>query len=180
MSSTYSKLSGFMDCGYERISGVPELPEPRHTYEQIPGASSQEQGGWTDTQIQVAREQGGWTDTQGGLQGVGWLPARRELLAKEGTCGPQTRVGWVSTTPRTSQPWTSAWRRWERQRLGCKMGTFRLLKSFFSGAGLLPLQGSQSLREVTDPAPGLTCLVPFHGSGTPYPCGFGQNSFPCN
>uniref|UniRef100_A0AC11E8F7 SH2 domain containing 7 n=1 Tax=Ovis aries TaxID=9940 RepID=A0AC11E8F7_SHEEP len=55
MSPIYSKLSGFMDCGYERISGVPELPEPRHTYEQIPGASSQEQGGWTDTQIQAAR-----------------------------------------------------------------------------------------------------------------------------
>ncbi|KAB0348593.1 hypothetical protein FD754_013450 [Muntiacus muntjak] len=55
MSPTYSKLSGFTDCGYERISGVPELPEPRHTYEQIPGASSQEQGGWTDTQIQAAR-----------------------------------------------------------------------------------------------------------------------------
>ncbi|XP_055273983.1 SH2 domain-containing protein 7 isoform X2 [Moschus berezovskii] len=54
-SPMYSKLSGFTDCGYERISGVPELPEPRHTYEQIPGASSQEQGGWTDTQIQAAR-----------------------------------------------------------------------------------------------------------------------------
>ena len=53
MGPTYSKLSGFTDCGYERISEVPELPEPRHTYEQIPGASSQEQGGWTDTQIQT-------------------------------------------------------------------------------------------------------------------------------
>ena len=86
MSPTYSKLSGFMDCGYERISGVPELPEPRHTYEQIPGV------GWG-------------MRLWGGLQGgAGWLPARRELLVKEGTCGPQTRVGQVSTTPRTSQP----------------------------------------------------------------------------
>ncbi|ELR48448.1 SH2 domain-containing protein 7 [Bos mutus] len=55
MGPTYSKISGFTDSGYERISEVPELPEPRHTYEQIPGASSQEQGGWTDTQIQAAR-----------------------------------------------------------------------------------------------------------------------------
>ena len=72
MSSTYSKLSGFTDCGYERISGVPELPEPRHTYEQIPGASSQEQGGWMDTQIQAARsKEAGRTHKVGSREGLG-------------------------------------------------------------------------------------------------------------
>nr|XP_023508372.1 SH2 domain-containing protein 7 [Equus caballus] len=43
-SPTYSKLSGSTDCGYERISGAPELPEPRNTYEQIPAVKSKETG----------------------------------------------------------------------------------------------------------------------------------------
>ncbi|XP_057581242.1 SH2 domain-containing protein 7 [Hippopotamus amphibius kiboko] len=43
-SPTYSKLSGSTDCGYERISGAPDLPEPRNTYEQIPAARSKETG----------------------------------------------------------------------------------------------------------------------------------------
>ncbi|XP_032477587.1 SH2 domain-containing protein 7 [Phocoena sinus] len=43
-SPTYSKLSGSTDCGYERILGAPELPEPRNTYEQIPAARSKETG----------------------------------------------------------------------------------------------------------------------------------------
>ncbi|XP_047653415.1 SH2 domain-containing protein 7 [Phacochoerus africanus] len=41
-SPTYSKISGPMDCGYERISGAPELPEPRNTYKQIPAVKSKE------------------------------------------------------------------------------------------------------------------------------------------
>ncbi|XP_007103536.1 SH2 domain-containing protein 7 [Physeter macrocephalus] len=43
-SPTYSKLSGSTDCGYERILGAPELPEPRNTYEQIPAARRKETG----------------------------------------------------------------------------------------------------------------------------------------
>ncbi|XP_004422088.1 PREDICTED: SH2 domain-containing protein 7 [Ceratotherium simum simum] len=43
-SPTYSKLSGPTDCGHERISGAPELPEPRNTYEQIPAVKSKETG----------------------------------------------------------------------------------------------------------------------------------------
>ncbi|XP_070360477.1 SH2 domain-containing protein 7 isoform X4 [Equus asinus] len=43
-SPTYSKLSGSTDCGYERVSGAPELPEPRNTYEQIPAVKSKETG----------------------------------------------------------------------------------------------------------------------------------------
>ena len=72
MGPTYSKISGFTDSGYERISEVPELPEPRHTYDQIPGASSQEQGGWTDTQIQAARsKEAGRTHKVGSRVGRG-------------------------------------------------------------------------------------------------------------
>ncbi|XP_029092946.1 SH2 domain-containing protein 7 [Monodon monoceros] len=43
-SPPYSKLSGSTDCGYERILGAPELPEPRNAYEQIPAARSKETG----------------------------------------------------------------------------------------------------------------------------------------
>ncbi|XP_058396461.1 SH2 domain-containing protein 7 [Diceros bicornis minor] len=43
-SPTYSKLSGPTDCGHKRISGAPELPEPRNTYEQIPAVKSKETG----------------------------------------------------------------------------------------------------------------------------------------
>ncbi|KAB1257240.1 SH2 domain-containing protein 7 [Camelus dromedarius] len=43
-SPTYSRLSGSTDCGYESISGTPELPEPRNTYEQTPAAKSKEPG----------------------------------------------------------------------------------------------------------------------------------------
>ncbi|XP_008054451.1 SH2 domain-containing protein 7 [Carlito syrichta] len=43
-SSTYSKLSGPMDCGYQKLSGPPALPEPSNTYEQIPAAKSKEIG----------------------------------------------------------------------------------------------------------------------------------------
>lgn len=39
-----SKLPGSADYGYERLSGAPELPEPRNTYEQIPAGRSKEIG----------------------------------------------------------------------------------------------------------------------------------------
>ena len=44
----------------------------------------------------------------------------------EGTCGPQTRVGQVSTTPRTAQPRLLLGEGGEEEvRFGCKIGTFR-------------------------------------------------------
>lgn len=44
VSSTYSQLSGPMDCGYEKISGTSQRPEPGNTYEQIPATKNKDTG----------------------------------------------------------------------------------------------------------------------------------------
>lgn len=81
-SPTYSKLSGSTNCGYERILGAPELPEPRNTYEQIPAARSKETG---------------WTHKVGSMGGV-----------IGGTCGPQAWAGQVTATAQNFPALTSA------------------------------------------------------------------------
>lgn len=63
-------------------------------------ARSKEAGRHTNPSSQ---EQGGWTDTQGGLQGgVGWLPARRELLAMREPVA--LKHGWVRSAPHPELP----------------------------------------------------------------------------
>lgn len=44
VSSTYSQLSGPMDCGYEKISSTSQSPQPGNTYEQIPASKNKDTG----------------------------------------------------------------------------------------------------------------------------------------
>lgn len=144
-------------------------------------AARSKEAGWTHKSKQPgARRPDGHTRW---ALGRGWVAVSPQGAAgDEGTCGPRT--GWVRSAPHPELPSPDFCLEMVGEaevRFGCKMGTFRPFSSLSLWQDHCHCRGLRASEKWTRTlAPGLTCLVPFHGSGTPYPCGFGQNSFPCN